>query len=165
MVNKPQGSGMMYLVVAFILISSVLAGSYWYFVMNKPSATVMADPTESTVSVTITGYANPVYIVLKNGTSITHATYVTSGTSKIDGLIKDTTYILYAMSEDFQNLLATITFTSKKSITAGPTGPTGSTVPSGPSPGPSDYTVPSVPTGPTGSTAPSPGPVRAPGPQ
>lgn len=159
----PQGksSGMIVMIIALVLVSLVLGGSYWFFVLNKPKADVAISTMANSATFTVTGYTKPVYIVLKIGTSISHGSYALDGKYTFLALPSTTTYKYYVLTEEMDALLANGTFTT----TAPPSGggaPSGSPPVSGPSGSP-PVTGPSGPTGPSGSTGPS-GPARAPGP-
>ena len=168
----PQGnsSGMIVMIIALVLVSLVLGGSYWFFVLNKPKADVAISAMTNSATFTVTGYTKPVYIVLKIGTSISHGSYALDGKYTFLALPSTTTYKYYVLTEEMDVLLANGTFTTTAPV-AGPSVPPPSIVPGGPSgsppsivPGGPSGSPPSiVPGGPSGPSGPS-GPARAPGP-
>jgi hypothetical protein len=110
----PQGnsSGMIVMIIALVLVSLVLGGSYWFFVLNKPKADVAISAMANSATFTVTGYTKPVYIVLKIGTSISHGSYALDGKYTFMALPSTTTYKYYVLTEDMDALLANGTFTT-----------------------------------------------------
>jgi flagellar basal body-associated protein FliL len=126
--SSPGDSGMIVLIIAIVMVCLALGGSYWFFVVNKPTATVSVVPSAISAEFTITGYTNPVYIMIKSGTMITHASYLPSGKYNPSALSPTTSYKYYVLTENMDVLLASGTFTTNQTGTSQSPAPAPSTI-------------------------------------
>jgi hypothetical protein len=149
---------MIVMIIALVLVSIAVGGSYWFFVLNKPKASVTISPTPNSAAVTITGYSGPVYILLKTGTIITHGSHVLSDKYTLTGLTPSTTYEYFILTDKMDILLASGSFTASSMQTPGAVAP--SQVPAG-----SPSQVPDViaPSQVPGVISPAQAPSRVPG--
>ena len=157
---------MIVIVIAICMVMLVLGGSYWFFVLNKPKASLEGTTvTGRSITVKIGGYSGIVFVLLKRGEFITHGSRVTSGDITYSNLATGSEYTVYVFNEYLDTLLASGIYKTTLDTVAG--GPTVASSPSGPagSPGPTVVSSPgpSVSSGPT-VVSPS-GPSGAPGPR
>jgi hypothetical protein len=146
---------MIVMIIALVLVSLVIGGSYWFFVLNKPKATVTISPAPTSATVTITGYSGAVYIILKSGDIITHGSRVLSDKYSLTGLTPSTTYEYFILTDKMDVLLASGSFTASEVQTPG--------VATSPSQTPGVVTSPSQTPGMTTSPSPSRVPSQTPG--